>query len=181
MGSAGQTEATTGARLGRRVGMALAGFCLVAGMLFWVEPGDLYVWVKALHVIAVISWMAGLLYLPRLFIYHTESGAGSPQGETFKIMESRLIRLIMNPAMILSWVFGLWLAWYGFQFQGVWLHIKLSGVVGLTATHVYFARSAKDFACDKITKTARHWRIWNEAPTLLMILIVIMVIVKPFL
>ncbi len=180
MPSPDPSEAVAQGKLLRRVALALSGFCCVAGLLFWFEPVDLYVWVKALHVIAVISWMAGLLYLPRLFIYHTECGAGSVQGETFKIMESRLIRLIMNPAMILSWIPGLWLAWYGFQFHGLWLHLKLSGVAGLTLTHIYFARSARDFALDKITKTAMHWRIWNEAPTLLMIMIVIMVIVKPF-
>jgi protoporphyrinogen IX oxidase len=143
-------------------------------------PADFYPWLKALHVVAVISWMAGLLYLPRLFVYHCDAEKGSVQSETFKIMERRLLRAIMNPAMIVSWVLGLWLAWDGFQFSGAWLHLKIILVVLLSAAHGYFAKSVRMFAEDRNERPQRHWRIMNEVPTLLMIVIVISVIVKPF-
>lgn len=176
---------TTGPRtstktLARRVAAALVGFLLVSLAVFSLSPDDLYLWVKAVHVIAVISWMAGLLYLPRLFIYHTEAGAGSVQGETFKIMEQRLYRFIMNPAMTVSWICGLWLAWSLYQFHGGWLHIKLLGVVLLTGAHIYFGQYVRKFGKGEISKSPRFWRMMNEIPTLLMIVIVIMVIVKPF-
>jgi protoporphyrinogen IX oxidase len=164
----------------RRSVLALVVFLVVALAVIFLSPESLYLWVKAVHVIAVISWMAGLLYLPRLFIYHTESGIRTPQAETFKIMERRLYRLIMTPAMIVSWICGLWLAWSVFQFQGFWLHVKLLGVVALTGTHILFGRAVEAFNRDDITRPARYWRYMNEIPTLLMILIVIMVIVKPF-
>ena len=163
-----------------RVGTALVVFLLICAAVFYLSSDDLYLWVKAVHVIAVISWMAGLLYLPRLFIYHTESGAGSVQGETFKIMEQRLYRLIMNPAMMVSWICGLWLGWSAYHFHGGWLHVKLLSVVFLTGAHVYFGRHVRNFGKGEITKTPRFWRLMNEIPTLLMIVIVIMVIVKPF-
>jgi putative membrane protein len=159
---------------------ALVIFVCIALAVILLSPELLYLWVKAIHVIAVISWMAGLLYLPRLFIYHTESGPQSVQAETFKIMERRLYRLIMTPAMIVSWICGLWLAWSVFEFHGLWLHVKLLGVVALTGTHIFFGRAVEAFGRDDITHSARYWRYMNEIPTLLMILIVIMVIVKPF-
>src|SRR5690606_23679052 len=96
----------------------------LAGLLLWVDPGAYYAWIKAIHVIAVISWMAGMLYLPRLFVYHADVPVGSAQSETFKVMERRLLRAIINPAMLVAWIVGLWLAWEGFGFSGGWLHAK---------------------------------------------------------
>jgi protoporphyrinogen IX oxidase len=162
---------------------ALVGLVVLAaltGLLFWMDPVGLYPWLKALHVVAVMSWMAAMLYLPRLFVYHCAADKGSAQSETFKVMERRLLRAIMNPAMIVSWVVGLWLAWRGFQFLGAWLHLKILLVVLLSATHGYFSKSVRMFAEDRNDKPARHWRIMNEVPTLLMIVIVVLVIVKPF-
>ncbi len=138
-----------------------------------------YAWIKALHVIAVIAWMAGLLYLPRLFVYHCGAPPGSPQSETFKVMERRLLRAIMNPAMVATWVFGLLLFSAQDWSQG-WLHAKLALVAGLTAVHHLFARWRKDFAADRNRHPPRVYRLWNEAPTMLMIAIVILVVVKPF-
>ncbi|PWC52608.1 protoporphyrinogen oxidase HemJ [Azospirillum sp. TSO22-1] len=141
-----------------------------------------YLWVKALHVISIIAWMAGLLYLPRLFVYHTQAAPGSEASETFKVMERRLLRAIMNPAMIAAWVFGVSMIAIDptlFQ-QGGWLHAKLLFVLGLTATHMMMARWRKDFEADRNTRPQRFFRVWNEVPTLLMIGIVIFVIVKPF-
>ncbi len=140
----------------------------------------LYLWLKALHVVAVISWMAGMLYLPRLFVYHSDAEIGSVQAATFKVMERRLLRFIMTPAMVITWITGLWLAYAaGFHTAG-WFHAKLACVVVLSGFHGYFAGAVKRFAADQSTRSARHWRIMNEAPTLLMIAIVIFVIVKPF-
>jgi len=124
--------------------------------------------------------MAGMLYLPRLFVYHADTARGSQQSETFKVMERRLLRGIINPAMVVSWALGLWLAWKGFGFQGGWLYVKLAGVVALSACHGYLSAAVRRFARDENVKSARHWRLVNEMPTLLMIVIVIMVIVKPF-
>jgi putative membrane protein len=140
----------------------------------------LYDWLKALHVIALIAWMAGLLYLPRLFVYHCESPKGSIQSETFKIMERRLLKAIMNPAMIATWLLGLVLAWQGGWFTAGWLHAKLALVVGLSAVHGFLAKSVRIFAADRNERPARFYRILNEVPTLLMIGVVILVIVKPF-
>ena len=137
-------------------------------------------WVKAVHVIAVIAWMAGMLYLPRLFVYHAESLPGSDKSETFKIMERRLLRAIMNPAMIVSWVLGLWLAWRGGWFEAPWFHAKLTLVVLLSAMHGAMARWRKAFERDENIHSARFYRIANEVPTVLMIGIVILVIVRPF-
>lgn len=177
-------EQQTGERAGRsaalRAAVALAVFGIIGALLVLGDPATVYPWVKALHVIAVISWMAGLLYLPRLFIYHTDAAPGSDKAETFKVMEQRLLRVIMRPAMIFSWIFGLYLAWKIHQFQGGWLHAKLLAAVLLTGTHAFFARSAKAFARDEIVRTARFWRLMNEIPTLLMIIIVVLVIVQPF-
>ena len=140
----------------------------------------MYEWIKALHVIAVISWMAGMLYLPRLFVYHCEAEVGSKQSETFKVMERRLLKAIINPAMIVAWVVGLYLAWSGQWFASGWLHVKLALVIGLSAVHGFFSRWVKDFAADRRPRTQKFYRIINEVPTALMIFIVIMVIVKPF-
>ena len=141
----------------------------------------LYLWIKALHVISIIAWMAGMLYLPRLFVYHCAAPVGSPQSETFKVMERRLLKAIINPAMIASFVFGIWLlvlepGW----FQQGWLHAKLTFVAGLVAVHVMLAKARKDFEADRNTRSATYYRVINEVPTVLMIGIVIFVIVKPF-
>jgi putative membrane protein len=170
----------SGRRAMWRAAVAVGVFIVLTVALFILAPDDLYSWIKALHVIAVISWMAGMLYLPRLLVYHADVAVGSAQSETFKVMERRLLRGIINPAMTLSWVLGLWLAWRGFGFQGGWLHVKLAAVVALSACHGYLSAGVRHFAEDRNTKPARHWRLVNEIPTLLMIVIVIMVIVKPF-
>ena len=142
--------------------------------------GNLYLWLKAIHVIAVIAWMAGMLYLPRLFVYHCVAERGSVQSETFKVMERRLLKAIINPAMIVTWILGLWLAWNAGFFKAPWLHGKLALVIALSVIHVLFARWVKDFAADRNTRSQKFYRIINEIPTVLMIGIVILVIVKPF-
>ena len=140
----------------------------------------MYEWIKALHIIAVISWMAGMLYLPRLFVYHCEAETGSKQSETFKVMERRLLRAIINPAMIVTWLAGLYLAWSGYWFSAGWLHGKLLLVLVLSGVHGFFARWVRDFAADRNQRSQKFYRIINEVPTLLMIIIVILVVVKPF-
>ena len=140
----------------------------------------MYEWLKAFHIIAVIAWMAGMLYLPRLFIYHSAADVGSIQSETFKVMERRLLRAIMTPAMIATWLLGLWLAYQGGWFKAPWLHAKLLLVFLLSGVHGMLSRFVKDFAADKRRKNAKFFRIINEVPTVLMILIVILVVVKPF-
>lgn len=152
----------------------------LAGLLFWADPSAYYDWIKALHVIAVIAWMAGMLYLPRLFVYHADAGIGSDKSETFKVMERRLLRAIINPAMLVAWVLGLWLAWDRFSFIGGWLHAKIAMVLALSGIHGYLSGAVRKFAEDRNTKPSRHWRIVNEIPTVLMIVIVILVVVKPF-
>ena len=137
-------------------------------------------WIKSIHVIAIISWMAGLLYLPRLFVYHAQSEVGSDKSETFKIMERKLLKIIMNPAMIVAWIFGLWLAFLQSQFFYGWFHAKLLFVVLLTVFHMMLAKWRKDFEADKNTKSENFFRYVNEVPTLLMIVIVCLVIVQPF-
>ena len=140
----------------------------------------MYEWAKALHVIAVISWMAGMLYLPRLFVYHCEAEPGSKQSETFKVMERRLLKAIINPAMVATWVLGLGLAWGGSWFSFHWLQGKLVLVLALSGVHGLFARWVKDFAADRNQNSQKFYRIINEVPTLLMIGIVILAVVKPF-
>src|SRR5882724_8784175 len=140
----------------------------------------MYEWIKALHVIAVISWMAGMLYLPRLFVYHCQAEVGSKQSETFKIMERRLLRAIINPAMIVTWVLGLWLAHEGGFFKSHWLHAKFALVIAMSALHGYSVGLVRAFAEDRNVRTPKFYRILNEVVTLLMIGIVILVIVKPF-
>jgi putative membrane protein len=140
----------------------------------------MYEWIKALHIVAVIAWMAGMLYLPRLFVYHCEAKTGSSQSETFKLMERRLLKMIINPAMIVTWVAGLYLAWSGHWLSAGWLHTKLALVLALSGVHGFFARWVKDFAADRNSKSQKFYRLINEVPTLLMIAIVILVVVKPF-
>jgi protoporphyrinogen IX oxidase len=142
----------------------------------------LLAYIRAFHVIAIIAWMAGLLYLPRLFVYHAASKKGSEQSETFKVMERRLLRLITTPAMLAAWIFGLILAFSGaidWSRDG-WFHAKLVLVVLLSAYHGCLAMWTKDFALDRNTHSPRFYRIANEIPTLLMIGIVILVVVRPF-
>jgi putative membrane protein len=165
---------------GKRAAVALAVtavLCLAVAVLAGEEA---YPWLKAVHVIAVISWMAGMLYLPRLFIYHSEAAPGSEMSETFKVMEGRLLRVIINPAMVATWVLGLWLAWKGGHFSAGWLHAKLALVLALSGVHGFFSASVRRFAEDRNAMTTRQWRIWNEVPALLMVGIVILVVVKPF-
>jgi putative membrane protein len=140
----------------------------------------MYEWIKALHVIAIIAWMAGMLYLPRLFVYHCEAKGGSTQSETFKVMERRLLKAIINPAMIVTWLSGLYLAWTAQFFSAGWLHGKLLLVFLLSGVHGFFSRCVKDFAADRNTRSQKFYRVINEVPTILMIGIVILVIVKPF-
>ena len=145
----------------------------------------MYEWIKAFHIIAVIAWMAGMLYLPRLFVYHCAAETGSVQSETFKVMERRLLRAIINPAMVATWVFGLWLAWLGPDsrygwFASGWLWAKIILVLALSAVHGLLARWRKDFAQDRNRYSPKFYRIINEVPTLLMILIVLVVVLKPF-
>ena len=145
----------------------------------------MYEWIKAFHIIAVIAWMAGMLYLPRLFVYHCAAEMGSVQSETFKVMERRLLRGIINPAMIATWVFGLALAWLGPDsrygwFASGWLWAKIILVLALTAVHGLLARWRKYFALDLNRHSQKFFRIINEIPTILMILIVLLVVLKPF-
>jgi protoporphyrinogen IX oxidase len=140
----------------------------------------MYEWIKALHVIAVISWMAGMLYLPRLFVYHCEAEIGSRQSETFKLMERRLLRAIINPAMIVTWLAGIYLAWAGNWYLSGWFHAKLLLVLVLSGVHGFFSRCVRAFAADQNPHSQKFYRIINEVPTVLMIAIVVLVIVKPF-
>jgi putative membrane protein len=139
-----------------------------------------YLWIKALHVLAVISWMAGMLYLPRLFVYHAGAAPGSELAKTFVTMERRLQRFIMLPALIVAWLTGLTLAAEAGFFRAGWLHWKLALVILMTAIHGYLGVARKNFANGTNTKDARFFRILNEAPTLLLIGIVVLVVIKPF-
>ncbi len=142
---------------------------------------EYYLWYKAIHIIAVISWMAALFYMPRLFVYHTRAPLGSEMDQTFQIMEKKLLRIIMNPAMIATYIFGLLNAYiYGFAALGMWFHIKMAAVLGLTAFHGLQARWMKQFAAGKNTHSERFFRLVNEIPVVFMIIAVIMVTVKPF-
>ena len=140
----------------------------------------MYEWAKALHIIAVISWMAGMLYLPRLMVYHCDAPIGSPQSETFKVMERRLLKAIINPAMGITWLAGLYLAWQGGWYMQGWFHAKFVLVLAMSGMHGALSRWVKDFAADRNTHPVRFYRIANEVPTVLMIAIVILVVVKPF-
>ena len=139
-------------------------------------------WVKALHVISVIAWMAGMLYLPRLFVYHADAEKGSVQSETFKVMERRLYRAIMTPAMGATWIFGLVMLYlYGMGiFAMGWIWVKLAFVFALSGFHGFLGKNLRAFANDENERPAKFFRAINEVPTVMMIVIVIMVIVKPF-
>ena len=143
---------------------------------------ETYLWLKALHIIAVISWMAGMLYLPRIFVYHTRVKLGSEASELFKIMERKLMRLIINPAMIVTWVLGIWLIIKTDALSpgNGWLHAKLGLVVLMQIVHALMSRYRKAFARDQNTKSERYFRIFNEVPAVLMVVIVLLVVLKPF-
>ena len=142
----------------------------------------LYPWTKSLHLIAVIAWMAGLFYLPRLYIYHFQVPVGDARSELFKVMERRLLKAIMNPAMIATWVLGLALILTPgvVDWTAGWWHLKLTAVLLMSGFHGTLGAARKRFEADGRPRTERAWRYWNEVPTVLMIVIVIMVIVKPF-
>ncbi len=139
-----------------------------------------YDWLRALHVLSVISWMAGMLYLPRLYVYHAKAKIGSDLSETLKIMERRLLRYIINPAMIASYVFGIWmLVMNQALLVEPYMHVKLAGILGLQIVHAMLARYRRAFAQDSNTKSELFFRVLNEVPTIFMIVIVIMIIVRP--
>jgi putative membrane protein len=140
----------------------------------------MYLYLKALHIIAVISWMAGMLYLPRLFVYHAAAKPGSEQSETFKVMERRLLKAIINPAMIAAWLLGAWLAWSGGWLAAPWFYAKFALVLALSGVHGYLAVLVKQFAADQNRHNQKYYRIINEIPTVLMIFIVLLAVVKPF-
>ncbi len=142
--------------------------------------GEAYLWVKALHIIAVIAWMAGMLYLPRIYVYHCEAAAGSAQSETFKVMERRLLRAIIDPAMIAAWVLGFMLVAHLDLWGEGWMHGKFALLVAMQLIHAAFARWRRHFAADANRHAARFYRIVNEVPTVLMIAIVLLVVLRPF-
>ncbi len=138
-------------------------------------------WLRALHIISVMAWMAGMLYLPRLFVYHAEAEIGSDKSETFKIMERRLLKIIINPAMITAWVFGLLMLYSNWAvYKGApWMHTKLLLVLLMSGVHGVLAKNVKVFARDENKKTSRYFRILNEVPTILMIAIIILAVIEP--
>jgi putative membrane protein len=144
------------------------------------EMASLAIWIKALHIFSVIAWMAGLFYLPRLFVYHADAKRGSELSETFKVMERRLLKGIMNPAMIATWITGLYVAYAFGYFRDGWLHGKLALVLILSGYHGYLVRRVRAFAEDRNDKGNRFYRVLNEVPTLLLLGILVLVVVKPF-
>jgi putative membrane protein len=160
------------------VGLAVTA-AIVAALVLW-RPSALYLWLKAFHVIAVIAWMAGMLYLPRLFVYHCEAEPGSRQSETFKVMERRLLTIIINPAMVATWALGLWLAWESGAHAAGWLRAKFALVVVLSALHGFFVRCVREFDADQNRRSQKFYRLINEVPTILLIGVVILAVVKPF-
>ncbi|MCE2926913.1 MAG: protoporphyrinogen oxidase HemJ [Rickettsiales bacterium] len=143
---------------------------------------SLYLWVKAFHIIAVLSWMAGMLYLPRLFVYHSQVAVGSEASELFKAMERKLMRFIINPAMIAAWIFGVWLIIItkaGAPGMGYWMHAKIALLIGMQIAHAMMSRYRKAFFRDERPKSERYFRWFNEVPTVLMIGIVFLVVLKP--
>ena len=163
-----------------RAEIAIVVTAALLGLFLLVVPDRYYEWIKALHVIAVIAWMAGMLYLPRLFVYHCTATIGSIQSQTFKVMERRLLRAIINPAMIATWVLGLWLAWWSDYYRSGWLETKFVLVLLMSGIHGLFARWVRYFGADQNRHSERFYRIINEVPTVLMIAIVLLAVVKPF-
>ena len=146
------------------------------------ELAGAYLWLKALHVISMVAWMAGMFYLPRLFVYHTQTAVGSQGSELFKVMERKLLRFIINPAMIATWLFGILMlvAQHGMFLQQPWFHVKLTALIGLQIFHAFCSRWRKAFLHDRNQHSDKFFRMANEIPTVLFIVIVIMVVVKPF-
>lgn len=148
--------------------------------------GSLYEWVKVVHIIAVISWMAGMLYLPRLFVYHSTAEIGSDKSETFKMMERKLLKVIINPAMAVAWLCGLAMAYWTVEDLDswldapVWLYVKLGLVFLLSGFHGNLSKWQREFEADQNTRSEKFYRLVNEVPTVLMILIVIVIVIKPF-
>lgn len=140
----------------------------------------MYEWVLVGHIVSLITWMAAIFYLPRLFVYHVDAARGSIQSETFKVMERRLLKAIMTPGMVATWGFGLWLMVLGAHYTSGWFHSKLFLVILMSAFHMFCAKWVKDFAIDVNERSSKFFRFVNEIPTVLMIFIVILVVVKPF-
>lgn len=142
---------------------------------------EYFLWYKTIHIISVISWMAAMLYMPRLFAYHTRAKRGSEMDETFQIMEKRLLRIIMNPAMVSTYIFGTLTAYvYGLLALDIWFHLKMLAVLGLTILHMLFAKWRKDFEKGENKHSEKFYKIINEVPAVLMIIAVTLVIIKPF-
>jgi putative membrane protein len=139
-----------------------------------------YLWLKAFHIIAVIAWMAGMLYLPRLFVYHCQTAPGTAEYERFSVMERKLMRVIINPSMIVVWILGLLLATVLQVWDQPWFQIKFALVIGLSALHGALSRFRRDFEQGKNTRSERFYRLLNEVPAVLMVFIVLLVVVKPF-
>ena len=139
-----------------------------------------YEWFKAAHIISVIAWMAGMLYLPRLMVYHCDAEKGSRQSETFKVMEYRLLHYITSPAMVLVWIFGLYMAIAAPWYDELWLQLKFALVVVMSGLHGFLAARVRDFAMDRNRYSQKFYRIINEVPAVLIVLIVILVVIKPF-
>jgi putative membrane protein len=146
----------------------------------FVHSTNFYLWVKAFHIIAVIMWMAGMLYLPRLFVYHCETAPGSAESERFKVMERKLLKVILNPAMIATWLLGLTLVWLTHADQQHWFQLKFVLVLAMSGIHGFYAGAVRRFANDANTRPQRFYRMINEVPALLIIAIVILAVVKPF-
>jgi putative membrane protein len=141
---------------------------------------DYIAWIEAFHVIAVIAWMSGMLYLPRLFVYHTQVAPGSPESERFKVMETKLLKAIVNPSMIAVWILGPLLAWLTGAYLDTWLHVKFVLVIVLSGVHGFLVTCWRAFQRDGNTRSERFYRVLNEVPAVLMVLIVILAVVKPF-
>ena len=163
-----------------RAAVALVVTAALAALLIWWNPSGLYLWLKAAHVFAAIAWMAGMLYLPRLFVYHCEAEPGSKQSETFKVMERRLLTVIINPSMVATWVLGLWLTWESGAYAAAWLQAKVVLVLTMSGLHGLLSRCARDFATERNRHSQRFYRIVNEVPAVLLIGIIVLVIVRPF-
>ena len=160
--------------------MAIASILFIAFLALTWKNENFYLWIKALHIIAVISWMAGMLYLPRLFVYHASEAAGSSVSEKLKLMELKLLKVIINPAMMVTWGAGLWLMFSGLVDLAGWFWVKFALVLAMSGVHGWLSKSQKRFAADENQLSEKQWRLANEIPTVLMIGIVIMVIVRPF-